>query len=384
MSSGTSNGSLAIAQANFHMLWGGQAEVVLALSTALSARGHRVTVITPPESELSKRAAEAGLDVFTGCRFRKGFRPVSFLKDVNRLGALMKNRGTHIYHCHGSQDHWTGVFARNRHSPGTKIVRTRHNIYPIKDHAANRWLFRRQTAQVITIFGEQAKYFTANGLLKTEDLFTLHSPLPQEFATDQPAQRVVRDELKLSPETPLIGFVANFHPDKAPLDFVAAAEKIAAEHKDAQFCMAGHGPLDDEIRARVSQNGLASRFHMLGFRKDIRSVIASFDLLLLTSVTREASSTVLKQAGAVDVPVIATDVGGTREIVEDGKTGIVVKPGAVDEISSAAVSLLKDPLRAKQMGSAGREKVLREFTAAAIAERTEGLYRRLIQCKSKR
>jgi glycosyltransferase involved in cell wall biosynthesis len=370
---------LSIAQANFHMLWGGQAEVVLSLSSSLAARGHRVVVITPPESELAKRASEAGLEVFTGCRFRKGFRPLTFFRDVSRLGTLMKERGLQIYHCHGSQDHWTGTFARNRHSPATKIVRTRHNIYPIKNHTANRWLFRKQTAQVITIFGEQGKFFTESGLLKSEDLFTLHSPLPQEFVTDDPAPRSVRSELKLSDETPLIGFVANFHPDKAPLDFVAAAEKIAKQRPDVHFAMAGWGPLDDAIRVRIEASNLEPNFHMLGFRKDIRNVIASYDLLLLTSVTREASSTVLKQAGAVNVPVIATDVGGTREIVDEGKTGFLIKPGDVDAMVDRAMKLFGDRARAKEIGVAGRKKVIAEFTAAAIAERTEGLYRRLLK-----
>jgi glycosyltransferase involved in cell wall biosynthesis len=141
--------------------------------------------------------------------------------------------------------------------------------------------------------------------------------------------------------------------------------------------MAGHGPFADPIRARISQNGLAPRFHMLGFRKDIRAVMAGFDLLLLTSVAREASSTVLKQAGAVNVPVVATNVGGTREIVVDGTTGIMVEPGDIEALTAGALKLLTDRELAQKMGIAARQKVLNEFTASAIAERTEGLYRRL-------
>jgi glycosyltransferase involved in cell wall biosynthesis len=320
---------------------------------------------------LAERAREAGLEVFTGCRFKKGFRPGSFLKDVSRLRTFVREKGVQLYHCHGSQDHWTAAFALR---PQVKIVRTRHNIYPVKNHPFNRWLFRKRTAQVITIFSAQAQFFTESGLFAADELFTLHSPLPQEFVDAHDVARVVRQELKLSDSTPLVGFAANFHPDKAPLDFVAAAAKIAKAVPDAQFAMAGHGPLQDALREAIKANGLEGRLHLLGFRKDILQTMASFDLLLLTSVTREASSTVAKQASAVGIPVIATDVGGTREIVEDGRTGVIVKPGDIEALAREAIALLKDHSRAIEMGRRGREKVRSEFSAQAIAARTEELY----------
>ncbi|MFH0939237.1 MAG: glycosyltransferase [Planctomycetota bacterium] len=364
-----------IAQANFHLLWGGQAEVALALSRELAQRGHRLFVLAPPGSELAMRAKDAGLNVFTGCRFRKGFRPLSFFRDVARLRAFLRENDIQIYHCHGSQDHWTGAVAATSR---TKIVRTRHNIYPIKNHLFNRWLFRGKTAQVITIFKEQERYFTADRLLKPEQLVTLHSPLPREFVEAQNVCRIARQELQIEATTPLVGFVANFHPDKAPLDFIAAAEKIAAILPTARFCMAGHGPLEKAMREAIKKAGLDERLHLLGFRKDILEVIASFDLLLLTSVAREASSTVIKQAAALNVPVIATDVGGTREIIEDGRTGILVKAGDIEALAAAAQALLTDRPRAATMSRLGKEKVLREFTARTIAARTEELYLRLL------
>ena len=372
-------GPLTIAQADFHLLWGGQAEVVLALSKAFALRGHSVTVVCPPGSQLAARAAEAGLAVFTGCRFRKGFRPLAFLRDVARLGAFLRDRGVQIYHCHGSQDHWIGALAARRYRRATRVFRTRHNIYPIAGHVFNRWLFRDLTTQVITIFGAQKRFFIDAGLLPAERLVTLHSPLPQEFVNPGVVPRVLRRELPLDDATPLVGFVANtFHPDKAPLDFVAAAEKTGRELPQVRFCLVGHGPLEADIRAKIQAGGLAARFHLAGFRKDILPVMASFDLVVLTSVAREASSTVLKQAGALGLPVVATDVGGTSEIVSDGRTGLLVPPGDIAAIASAMRTLLTDRVRAAALGAAAKEKVLAEFTAAAIAERTEELYRKVL------
>ena len=369
------NSKLVIAHANFHRLWGGQAEVVLALSQSLARRGHRLVIITPPGSELSVRAKDAGIETFTGCHFKKGFRPISFMSDLARLRSFLLKNQVRVYHCHGSQDHWIGALSAGAH---TKIIRTRHNIYPVANHVFNRWLFRKRTAQVITIFGAQGRYFTETGLLKQDQLFTLHSPLPQEFVNPGNPARVIRHELKLAEEVALVGFAANFHADKAPLDFVAAAVRVSKAFPNVHFCMAGHGPLESDTRAQVQQAGLADRFHLLGFRKDILPVMASFDLLVLSSIAREASSTVLKQAGALGLPVVATDVGGTCEVVEHEKTGLIVQPGDVGGLADAIKSLLSDRKRAHEMGMAGKEKVLHEFTSDAIAERMEALYFRVL------
>src|SRR5471032_2679384 len=96
------DGRLVIAQANFHQLWGGQAEVVLSLATSLNARGHRAIVVAPAGSEMAKRAAESGVETFTDCRFARGFRPAAFFGDVSRLRSFFKRNGVQIYHCHGS------------------------------------------------------------------------------------------------------------------------------------------------------------------------------------------------------------------------------------------------------------------------------------------
>lgn len=378
MQSVPSNERLTIAQANFHQLWGGQAEVVLSLAKSLNFRGHRALIVAPPGSELAKRAVEAKVETFTGCRFVRGFRPLKFYRDVRQLREFLRGNGVQIYHCHGSQDHWIGASAISGMSSPPKIVRTRHNIYPVKNHIFNRWIFRTMTAQVITIFGDQARFFTDTGLLKPEQLHTIHSPLPQEFVEAGEVPRVVRNELKLADDVPLIGFAANFHADKAPLNFAAMAARIASAMPNVHFAMAGHGPLEAATREEVERLNLSDRFHLLGFRKDILNVMASYDLLVLPSVTREASSTVLKQAASLGKPVVATDVGGTREVVAAGETGLIVPPGDVPALADAVLTLLRDPARAKTMGQAGRQRALSHFAAHAIAEQTEAVYRKVL------
>lgn len=372
---------LNLVQADFHMHWGGQAEVVLSLSKSLSSMGQNVTVISPPGSALEKRASEEGLQTFDGCRFRKGMRLFALYRDVSNLGPFLRDKAIDIYHCHGSQDHWAGALAVKQFEGPTQIVRSRHNIFPVKNHFFNRWLFQQRTAQVITTFGEQSRFFTETGLLKDEQIVTIHAPLPPDFVDPPNLSRAIRKELNLADNVPLVGFGAAFHPDKAPLNFIAAAKIISEKMPNVQFAMAGFGPLDKTIDTEIKASGLGSRVHVVGFRKDMLGLMSSFDIFVLSSITREASSTVLKEAGALGIPAVATNVGGTREIVEHEKTGLLVPPGDVPALADAILKLLHNPERARAMGQAGKTKVLAEFTAQAIAARTLDVYRKILQAR---
>jgi glycosyltransferase involved in cell wall biosynthesis len=370
--------SLTIMQSNFHLLWGGQAEVVLAGSLALCARGHRVIVAAPPDSELDQRARAAGLEVFTGCRFRKGFRPVSFWRDVDALGRFFQAQAVQIHHAHGSQDHWTAAVASRRFRVKTQIVRSRHNVYPIRNHWFNRTLFRKWTAATIATAERLKERFTASGLLTEDRLDVLHSPLPAAFEADDAPKPILRGELNLAAADPVVGFTANFHPDKAPLVLLEAVPEILKAEPKAKFIFIGHGPLDQTLRERTAALGLQKCVFFPGFRSDIRAVMAAFDVFVLPSVTREASSTVLKMAGALKIPAITTDVGGSAEIVAHQETGLVVPVGDGKALAEAVSALLCDPERRKTMGRVAREKVLRNYTASALAEKTEAIYRRIL------
>lgn len=369
---------LNLVQADFHMHWGGQAEVVLSLSKSLSRMGQNVTVVSPPGSALEKRATEEGLKTFNGCRFRKGMHLLALYRDVNNLGSFLRDQAIDIYHCHGSQDHWAGALAMSHYALPVQIVRTRHNIYPVHNHVFNRWLFQRQTARVITLFSDQHVSFTKSGLLAADRLFTLHSPLPAEFCQGLPVQPLLRSELHLPPAARLIGYVANLHPDKAPFDFIDAAEQIGAQFPDTHFAIAGFGPLEHDVAARVRNGKCPDRIHVLGFRKDILQVMASLDLIVLPSVAREASSTVLKQAGSLGIPAVASNLGGTREIIDDGVTGLLFPPGDTAALVEKMGAMLREPVKSREMGQRAKTKVLAEFSADAIASRTHELYRTIL------
>ena len=154
---------------------------------------------------------------------------------------------------------------------------------------------------------------------------------------------------------------------------VEAAAKVLAGGLDAHFVVAGEGPLRPRLEARASKLGVKDRMIFLGFRDDVEELTAACDVAALPS-RYEPFGMPAAEAGACSKPVVASRVGGLKEVVVDGETGLLVKPGDADELAEALRKLLTDPdLRAK-MGSAGAARALKLFTPKAVARRVLEAY----------
>ena len=108
--------------------------------------------------------------------------------------------------------------------------------------------------------------------------------------------------------------------------------------------LAGEGPLRGEIEERVKSAGLEGRFRLLGLRRDVPELLRALDLLVLPS-GREGLPNIVLEAMASGVPVVATDVGGTGELVIEGKTGSLVRPGDAEALARAILALSASPGR---------------------------------------
>jgi len=116
---------------------------------------------------------------------------------------------------------------------------------------------------------------------------------------------------------------------------------------------------------------------LAGERNDVGERLSQSDLFMLSSLSEGVSLTLL-EAMAAGLPVIATDVGGNREVVAHGETGFLVPPGSPEAIASAALSLIDDPARALAMGRAGRKRIEQIFDLGIVVRRYEALYLELL------
>ncbi|MBM3334699.1 glycosyltransferase, partial [Candidatus Sumerlaeota bacterium] len=148
---------MKILHTNFLHGWGGQSNRILNVCRGLAERGHAVVIAAPGDSELVRRARSAGLATDGSVNFARGFRPLSFARDVRHMSAILAREQFDIIHTHGSADSWLVALTiiravrLRRISKRLPIVRTKHNIFPIADHFANRWLYGRVFDRIICI-----------------------------------------------------------------------------------------------------------------------------------------------------------------------------------------------------------------------------------------
>lgn len=160
---------------------------------------------------------------------------------------------------------------------------------------------------------------------------------------------------------------------------IEAASLLARKQSDCPWLLTivGDGSLRSALEANVLERGLASHITFLGDRQDVPALLAQNDLFVLASRAEGMPNAAL-EAMASGLPVVATTVGGTPEVVVDGATGLLTPPNDPAAFAGALATLLAQPAVAQRMGLAGRARVEEHFSLAATVRQTEDLYRELI------
>jgi glycosyltransferase involved in cell wall biosynthesis len=177
-----------------------------------------------------------------------------------------------------------------------------------------------------------------------------------------------------------IGLISRMNPGKGHEVFLRVAEKLTVRHPQLQFVLVGDGPLRPGLEERARQLGLSERVMFLGDRHDIPPVLASLDISVLPS-SSESLSNVILESMAGGVPVVATEVGGNRELVEHEKTGFLFSPGNEAQFVAALETLITQPELRERFGSCGREKARAEYAISTVRDRYQDLYRDLLAVK---
>jgi len=185
--------------------------------------------------------------------------------------------------------------------------------------------------------------------------------------------QALKHQLGFKPDDKLVGVVARLHPQKGHCYFIEAARLIADEFSNAKFVLIGDGDLRDDLEKQVAAAGLTESFSFLGFRNDVRELLRTLDVFVLPSLY-EGLPNVILEAMATSLPVVATAVDGTVELVDNGKTGFLVEPKQPDALAAAISQLLRNGNLRESCGAAGRCKVEQKFSLAQQVTNFQNLY----------
>ena len=201
----------------------------------------------------------------------------------------------------------------------------------------------------------------------------------RRFQTAKRGSGGLRAELGLASGGPLIGLVARLVPIKNVPMFLEAAKLMLAARPDAVFAVAGDGELRPELEALASRLGIASQVRFLGFRSDLERIYPDLDVLCLTS-DNEGSPVSLIEGLASGCAAVSTDVGGVRDVLEDGRCGLLVPAGDAPALARAVLDLLRDSAKRAALGDEGRLSA-RRFAIERLVIDLDNLYKNLLNVK---
>jgi glycosyltransferase involved in cell wall biosynthesis len=203
------------------------------------------------------------------------------------------------------------------------------------------------------------------------DLDSLPEPSPNQVAA-------FRQSLHLKSADRLLLGAFRLSEEKQPLTFVTAAAQAMRDLPDLHVAIAGVGPMQREVHDAIKAcPGVADRFHLLGRRSDMPTLIAAADALMLTS-RQEGTPNIVLEAQALACPVIATRAGGTVDCVDHERTGLLVEVGDVEALTRSVTTLFTDESLRRRLAAASPAFVRERFAVKRMAEETLAVYQNAI------
>ncbi|GGI55205.1 glycosyltransferase [Oxalicibacterium solurbis] len=345
----------------------GGARQVAYIIEGLAARGVQNVLACPIDADIASAVGNAA----KVCELRMGGDA-----DVGmawRLAQLIRAEQPDIVHLHSRRgaDTWGGLAAR---WTGTPCVLSRR-----VDNPEARWqvaLKYRLYDYVITISEGIRRVLLDEGLApqKVTCVRSAVDAQPYLHAVDRAA---FMHEFGLPPQAIVVGMVAQLIPRKGHRYLIEAVAVLREHYPDLRVLFFGRGPLQSELENEIAQAGLADVIRLAGFRNDLPQWLGGLDILAHPA-DMEGLGVSLLQASAAGVPIITSRAGGLPEAVADNVSGLLIPPGDVAALTQSLRRLLDDAGLRRQMGEAGRARILAEFSIDAMVEGNLAVYRQVL------
>ena len=246
-------------------------------------------------------------------------------------------------------------------------------------HRLESLALRRWADRVICVSDALRRLVVRSRGLSENRLVTLHNGVDLgSFAPATEARtRAARERLRLGRSTPVLLTVAVLREPKGIGYMLEALPRLLPAFPDLRYVVVGDGPDRTRLEHMVARLGLGGSVLFAGTRNDVNEILPAADVFVLPSLT-EALPTVLAEAAACELPIVATDVGGVAEMVEDGVTGFVVPPADPAALATRCGELLAQPHFRRRMAAAGRRVAEERFDLDRQSERLGELYGMLV------
>ena len=363
---------LRILQISSASSFGGGERYVADLTNTLHDRGHDLYLAVRPRSPLIEHVRLPPANIKT-----LPLRNALDVQSAYELARLVRKHEIQVVHAHMARDYSLAAYAARRNRD-TKFIVTRHVLFPL--NRLHRQTLARAT-RVIAVSHAVARELR-NARITSDDRIAV---VRNGVDVDRFAKALTgfdRAEFLRSKQLPsdclLVGSIGELRTLKRHDDFIRAAAAIAARFPHTHFLLAGldtssSGEVRKQLERLVAEMHLGDRFHFLGWLDDAEKLLGALDVFVSASET-ESFGLAIAEAMAAGAAVVATKTDGAREVIDDGKTGLLVAIGDVPAIAEGVATLLGNEAQRKQIGARAREAVITQFSLQRMVDEIEAIY----------
>lgn len=380
---------LKILLLNTQMEAGGAQKALLELASGLKAQGHEVVVVTmyDKDSFVPYFDKKYGLSIVNLQIKQTGVgklqTTIRFLTGMQRLYQLIKEHDiqvlqtfSHYSNIIGPCIGWAAGAPIRVTSQRMSLSGRSRRLQSIDRLITNSVL----TSKMTSVSEGTRQYSITKQGIHADKIITIHNGIDVD-RYNMPRSAYKRQqfctELTIPVNAKIVTTIARLHPQKGHRYLIEAIPSVLKKVPHTHFIFVGEGELRQKLEQQIADVGLQEHIHFLGVREDIPTILANSDLFVLPSLWEGLPNVVL-EAMAARIPVIATHVDGTPELVTDGETGCLVSPGESSQLSQSIVRLLCDTNFATSLSNNAFERINREFSNQKNVEQYVNLYKNLL------
>jgi glycosyltransferase involved in cell wall biosynthesis len=350
---------------------GGGERMAMGLATELAGRGESVVLCVTRGSTAADRAPfeRAGVRILS--LNRRGRLQLSAFRELLRL---MREEEFEVLHAHKfGSNVWGVLFGRLRRVP---VIVAQEQTWSYEGNLPRKlidWVIGRLASSFVSVSSLDRERMIAIEHVPAEKVIVIPNafvPRPDVKLGD------LRSELGIGADVPIVGTAAVLRPQKALDVLLEAFARVAAGNSEARLVIAGDGECRDELEARAAELGITARTDFLGMREDVETLLAAFDVAVMSS-DFEGTPLFALECMAAGTALVATEVGGLPDLVEDGSSALLVPRRDPAALATAISAVLDDPELRRRIADAASERA-REFTMERTADRFLSLYRSLL------
>jgi glycosyltransferase involved in cell wall biosynthesis len=300
--------------------------------------------------------------------------------NVKRMMDLVEGEKIDIINAHRGESHIAAALTNRLLKKKAVLVRTRGDVRTPSRNLFSRHLNEKLTDGIITTCDVLRESYINNLQISEEKVVTIPVGIDHDVFAPSGDKQGWRQRLELPEKVPVVGIVGRLSPVKGHGDFIKSAKLVLNRVPGAVFLICGEDAQinSSELKCEVRDMGLEKNFRVVGRVKDIRDIIALFDVGVVSSVGSETVCRVVLEYMSMGKPVVGTKVNAIPEVVQHGVNGFVVEPEIPEQMAEVLVCILENESERVRFGQNSRNLVLDKFTLDHFARKTEEVYLSLV------